>query len=366
MFDLPKIMLSIETSRGFGRDVLTGISDFTRIHNPWYATRKPPFFRRGQYQTKQIVKIPSDIVGIITRNIEEMPIIQKKNIPAIFATSLVPKGRFKGDYFPRITSDHEAIVQVAIDYFLSQGFKRLAYCGFPEVSWSQKRRQCFCDYAKEKGFEANYYQEPHGRHGWGDEIAAIADWMTRLPKHIAIMACCDDRAEDLIEAAKLADIKIPEEVAILGVDNDNLICNLSNPTLSSVVMNTVKVGYDVAELLYKLIKGQEKMCGQKLIVSPLHVEVRQSTDILAVDDHDIALALSFIREKAKDPIGVQDVVAATTLSRRVLESRFRKVLSRSILHEIRRVRLEIICRMLMETNRPIKTIAVSMGFTSVD
>lgn len=365
MHELPAILLSIESSRGFGRDLLTGISDFTRVHSPWTTSRKPPFFRNCKTDSQDIDVIKGEFDGIITRVPEEIPIVQQSGVPAIFATALVPPGFTIDSHYPTISTDHSAIARMALDYFIDQGFRNIAYCGFGDISWSQGRRDALRDYAQEIGYEVLCYDQPSG-YNWDKEIPIIADWLKWLPKPVAVLACSDDRAENLIEAAKLSNVKIPEEAAILGIDNDALICDLSNPTLSSIVINTKKVGYEAAALLDRLIKGDEVMSGQKLLIEPVYVEVRQSTDILAVDDPEVAVALNFIRKKTKDHIQVQDVVDASGVSRRVLENRFRKLLNRSVLQEIRQVRIKTISRMLCETDMSIKSIAMSLGFTSVD
>lgn len=365
MLGLPRILLSIESSRGFGRDLLTGISNFTRIHNSWTISRKPPFFRNGKAETSDFEAIKSELDGVITRVPEEIPIIQQSGIPAIIATTLVPQSFVLNLNYPTIASDHTAIAQMAVEYFLGQGFKNMAFCGFRDITWSVLRRDAFCDYAHEKSIEVQSYDQPPGC-SWDEEVAIIADWLKGLPKPIAILSCSDERGENIIEAAKIAKIRIPEEVAVLGIDDDSLVCNLSNPTLSSIALNASKVGYDAADLLDKLIKGDEVMTGQKLTLLPLFVEVRQSTDILAIDDPEVAQALGFIRQNSREPIQVQDVVNITGISRRVLETRFRKKLNRSILQEIRRIRVKEIAKMACGTNMSIKSIAMSLGFTSID
>jgi LacI family transcriptional regulator len=365
MQNLPRILLSIENSRGFGRDLLTGISDFTRLYNPWAVLRKPPFFREGERELSNLKVIKSGVDGIITRVPEEIPIAQKAGIPAIFATTLFPKNCKLDKRYPIITCDPKAIAEMAVNYFIGQGFKNLAYCGFGEITWSVNRRHVFCNYAKEMGYHVFCYDQVSNC-GWNKEMLSIADWLGSLPKPIGILACSDDRGEEIIEAAKIANVKIPEEVAVMGIDNDSLACNLLNPTLSSIALNTQAIGYEAAELLYKLIKGEEKMKGQQLVISPKYIEIRQSTNILAIEDLDVASAVGFIRQKTKEAIQVQDVVNVTSASRRVLEGRFRKVLGRSILQEIRRVRVETIAKLVSDTNVPIKSIAVSLGFASVD
>ena len=194
----------------------------------------------------------------------------------------------------------------------------------------------------------------------------MAHWLKSLPKPVGLMTCCDDCSQHIIEACKIAELHVPEQVAVIGVDNDELVCKLSNPPLSSIALNFERGGYEAAELLDKLMTGKEKMKNQLIKVEPTYPVSRQSTDILAIDDSDIAKAIRFIRQHCKEPIRVDNVVAAAALSRRVLEKRFQKILGRSVLCEIRRVRVEQIVRMLVGTNLPISQIASKLGYPSVD
>jgi LacI family transcriptional regulator len=201
MHNLPRILLSVESSRGFGRDLLTGISDFTRMYNPWTTYRKPPFFRYGNVDKFDFDTIKNDLEGIITRIPEEIPVIQELGIPAIVATVLLPPGFKLDPHYPTITSNNEAIAQVAMDYFISQGFSNVAYCGFGDVSWSLQRREALKVYAKELGYEILCY-DPPSESSWEEDIQIIGDWLKVLPKPVAVLACSDDRGEDIIQAAK--------------------------------------------------------------------------------------------------------------------------------------------------------------------
>lgn len=178
------------------------------------------------------------------------------------------------------------------------------------------------------------------------------------------MTCDDEQGRHAIEACKIAGLHVPEQVAIIGVDNDELVCALSYPPLSSVAPNTERAGYEAAELLDKMMAGK-KMKNKNIIVHPTHIMTRQSTDILTIEDHEVAEAVRFIRQHAKEPIQVTDVVNAIALSRRVLERRFRKVLNRSVLAEIRRVRIETVAQMLVETDLSISQIALTLGYPDV-
>jgi LacI family transcriptional regulator len=154
-------------------------------------------------------------------------------------------------------------------------------------------------------------------------------------------------------------------VAVIGADNDELLCELSDPPMSSVAINFERAGYESAELLARLMAGRRAV-SRAIVVRPTHVIARQSTNILAIEDAHVAKSLRFIRLHGREAIQVGDVVAASGLSRRVLEKRFRKLLGRSVLSEIRRVRVAHICRLLAETNLSVSQIADSLGYTSIE
>jgi LacI family transcriptional regulator len=168
----------------------------------------------------------------------------------------------------------------------------------------------------------------------------------------------------VLETCTLEKIKVPDDAAVLGVDDDHLLCELSNPSLSSVVLNLERGGYHAAELLDKLM-ADRKMTVQRIEVEPLWVVSRQSTDVVAVDDQEVAAALRFIGRNAKQPIGVKDVVAQVALSRRALEIRFERALGRSIRSEIQRVRLILTKQLLLETDMSVAKISSAVGFSSL-
>jgi LacI family transcriptional regulator len=193
----------------------------------------------------------------------------------------------------------------------------------------------------------------------------MAEWLKTLPKPLGLMTCTDERSQHVIEACKTAEFRVPEDIAIIGVDNDELVCDLSDPPLSSVFQNSEKAGYEAAELLDELMAGK-KPAKKEVIVDAPYIVNRQSTDILAIEDREVVEAIRYIREHSKDNIGVGQVIKATALSRRALERRFNKILGRSIYNEIRRTRVEQAVRMLLETKMSISQIASALGYPSVD
>jgi LacI family transcriptional regulator len=179
------------------------------------------------------------------------------------------------------------------------------------------------------------------------------------------MACNDDRGEQVIEACKIAGLHVPDEVAIIGADNDELVCDLSDPPMSSVAINFERAGYESAQVLHQMML-RRRVREKKIVVPASGVVPRRSTDIVALEDAQVAKALRFIRDHAREPISVPDVAQAAGLSRRVLEKRFQQELRRSVLREIRRVRVAQICRMLVETNQSISQIGLALGYPGTE
>ena len=179
------------------------------------------------------------------------------------------------------------------------------------------------------------------------------------------MACNDDRGQHITEACAIAKIEIPYEVAIIGVDNDDQVCDISHPPLSSVALDVEKAGFRAAGLLDKIMAGK-KMTPQTVVVNPGRVVTRQSTSFVAVDDKIVSQALNFIHQNAKRPIQVDDVIKALNVSRRSLHDKFIKALGRTIYDEIKRVRIDLISQMLLETDLSVSEIAFGLGYDSAN
>jgi LacI family transcriptional regulator len=193
----------------------------------------------------------------------------------------------------------------------------------------------------------------------------MALWVGRLPRPIGLMACYDFKAQQLLVVCRELDIAVPEEVAVVGVDNDRLLCDLANPPLSSVIPNTHRTGYEAARILDRLMAG-ENMPPESHLIEPLGIQTRQSSDTLAIDDPDVAIAVRFIREHAIEGIDVSDVLARVSLSRRALESRFRRIINRTPHQEIMRVRIERVKMLLLASDFSLAEIAAITGFEHVE
>ncbi|MEN8255838.1 MAG: DNA-binding transcriptional regulator [Verrucomicrobiota bacterium] len=361
------VLVFVENSRGYGRGLLRGIAKYAKIHGSWnFLTRPQPYSQprtfRDLVNFKDLLKDMDqpDLDGIITRELP--PSLMRDaaglNIPTIVIPYMeeYPQGLTN-----RIATDSKAIAEMVAQYFIEKGFKQFAYSGYDSMFWSQKRKSAFGDYLEQSGFPLNVYDSATESGNWIAEKESLAAWLKELPKPIGILTCTDDRGLQLIEACRHANVKVPEEVSIVGVDNDHLVCDLSSIALSSVDLTTAQAGYEAAELLARQMDG-EPIHDATIKVHPKRIITRQSSDILAIDDAMVAKAMEYIRENSRTNIKVDDVVAATWSSRRVLELKFRKILGVTIAGEIRRQKIEKICELLTETVLPVKQIAEITGF----
>ena len=252
--------------------------------------------------------------------------------------------------------------------FFDRGFHHYAFAGFSDMFWSNARAESFDRAVAKAGYQCHHYNCRSARyaHSWEREQAKLGDWLQSLPKPVALMACNDDHGRHILDACKVKGLRIPSDVAVLGVDNDELVCDLSNPPLSSIALGTRKAGYEAAGLLERMMTGED-VGGQQIIVPALQVVTRQSTDIFAVEDEDVAKALLFIREVSnKTLIQVDDVVEAAATSRRSLERKFKKHIGRSIYSEIKHQRVLQIEKLLLETDLTVTEISVKMGFSCLE
>jgi LacI family transcriptional regulator len=356
-----KIILFVEHSRITGRGLLRGIFKYSRMHGPWIFYIRPPFFG---VKTKRPINLPMkklEATGIIMDDREITEEIRSLKLPfiAIDVEDQIPNSA-------NIVADETSIGTLAAEHFLERGFKNFAYCGFDGIYWSLARSNSFRKKLEKEGFTPHFYRQPKTNHQrlWENEQFFMADWLKSLPKPVAVMAGNDDRGQNVSQACKIASIHVPDEVAILGVDNDDLVCELSDPPISSIALNFELAGYEAAEMLDKLMSGR-KLRNQTVVIHPAHIVVRKSTDVLAIEDHDVAEAIRFIRNHTKEIIQVDDVVRAVSLSRRVLEKRFHSEIGHSILKEIHHANTEYMAKMLVETTMPISKIVTQMGYSSV-
>jgi LacI family transcriptional regulator len=362
MNSIPKVALLIESSREYGRGLLRGIADYAIRRGPWVFYRNEDlFYRKPGRPNLPLMLKKWKVDGVIMRECDQADQIIRMGIPVVIAPYTTKK--YSG--IPKIMVDCSAVGQMGAEHLIHRGFRNLAFCGFNDMLWSVQRGEGFGRRAKKAGLSVYFYKPPRKqwKSSWDAEQAFMIEWLQSLPRPTGVMACNDDRSRHLLEACKIAGLKVPQDIAILGVGNDEMICNFSSPPLSSIARNHEIAGYQAAEILHQMMSGQK--CGrQTAIVRPTHVVTRQSTDILAIDDADVIRAVHFIRKHAGRMIQVSDVADFTAVSRRSLEQKFQKELNRSVLDEITRTRIDQIAQMLIESTLSVTQIALALGFSS--
>ena len=355
---ISRVLLLIESSRSSGRALLQGIADYSRLHGTWSFYWEP---RGLETVVPKLRDWRPD--GIIMRDYRPLDDTVAKGVPTIsigHASDQVPD-------VVSVVSDSEAIAEMAAVHLLGSGLRHFAFCGCDDKPWSVRRRNQFLAHIEKLGFDVSCYLPPAdpASLNWESEMPYLVNWLKGVPRPAGLMACNDDRAEQVIEACKIAGIRVPDDIAIVGVDNDELVCSLSDPPLSSVELNFRRAGFESAEALDILMSGRPAP-SFTIPVSPTRVVTRRSTEILAVDDPALVRALRYIRQSPRNPLSVTEVARAAAVSRRVLEKRFRERLGRSVLREIRQVRTDHIARLLIETDLSVQEIGVEMGFTGIE
>jgi LacI family transcriptional regulator len=364
MKSLKRVALTIENSRAFGRDLIRGIVRYSRLHGPWVFYRQDLFYvaQEGEPSKLELLKKWGP-QGIISRDLRTLEELERWGIPLFVAIAMEPPSAKRNN----VVTNDRAIGRMAAEHLLERGFRHFGFCGFDDIYWSYQRADGFIERIEEAGFKVSLYRQPksHANRLWFREEALLAEWLKDLPKPVGIMACNDDRGQHITEACANAKIKVPYEVAIIGVDNDDQVCDIAYPSLSSVALDVEKAGFRVSELLDKLMAG-EKMSPQTVTVQPKRVVMRQSTNIVAVENKLVSQALNFIHQNAKRLIQVDDVVKALSVSNSNLYNQFMKTLGRTVYDEIRRVRIDLICQMLIETDLSIADIALSLGYDNTN
>ncbi|MFA5292130.1 MAG: substrate-binding domain-containing protein [Phycisphaerae bacterium] len=358
MKKLPRIILMVEPLGEYLQGLLRGIAQYSNSNGPWVFYREP-----GKHEGTLPQLNPEEADGVIAKIANTAGARKKlpRTVPVILIgyREIIPE-------MPQIFGDTEAIGKVAAEYFLNKGFRNFAFCGFDEFHWSRERGKSFKLFLENKGYKVHLYRNLKGamRKSWQLEQQDLAKWLRTLPKPVAILACNDDRGQHLISACKLGKMRIPDEISVLGVDNDKFVCSLTYPPLSSIALGTERAGYEAAQLLAKMMQ-MKKFINSSIMVRPTHVITRQSTDIIAAEDTLLSEAINYIQKHSNMDISVDDVAGEVMVSRRSLERKFRRQLNKSIYDEIRRIRVNRIISMLLETDLTIAQIGLAMGFKDI-
>lgn len=365
----PRVALLLETSTEYGRGLLRGILRYTRLHGPWSLHVAPGHLDQVLPKAKSWSG-----TGIIARihSPEMEKVIRATGLPFVASSLSESHPPAAGSKFGEIRTDSRAIAAMGATHLFETGFRHLAFCGFAHCRWSSLREEGFLQLAKEGGCDcsihhmkmANWIQRPDWIADWQHEEPIIAKWLKLLPKPVGVMACNDVCGREVLQACATARLQVPDEVAVVGVDNDEMMCELSNPPLSSIALDVEDAGYEAASLLDRLMSRKAGR-GEVVWVQPTHVAVRRSTDVIAQEDSVVAKALRFIRDHGRKNISVDNVTEDVGVSRRTLERRFLRATGRTILEEITRCHIERAKQLLLETDLPSHQVAAEAGFGSL-
>lgn len=354
----PHVALLIETSLAYGRGLLRGVARYVHERGPWSVffrpqgldASPPPWLGKWRGQ------------GILAR------IDNRKMARAVLRTRLPVvdvRNAISGLGLPGIGPDNLAVARLIFRQFLDIGLRHFAFCAAPhgENRFLDARAKSFTQLVEAEGYSCEIYLPRDSRTGWEQRQSHLARWLKQLPKPIGIMACDDDRGLQVLDACLRVGIQVPDEVAVIGVNNDEHLCGLSNPALSSVDVGAERIGYEAAALLDRLMAG-EKPPKETIELAPRGLVIRRSSDWVAISDPQVAAALRLIRQRTDNGIGTTDLAEALDISRSTLERRFIKLLGRTPKQEILRTRLAHAKELLLYTDLPLATIAERIGFRS--
>ncbi|HPA18279.1 MAG TPA: XylR family transcriptional regulator [Verrucomicrobiae bacterium] len=360
-----RVILIYDPMRASDMKITQGIADFARAQSAWQL-----FFHEGKCANKQ----PPDFEGWPADGVIcSCHILKATNGTGHWGVPLVAfGGTWTGNpscdrCVHCVAADHAAVGRMGADHFLQRGFRHMAFCGYcseEDQAWSAPRAEAFAHRAAEANVPCQTFSPNGAAEPWPTIHRTLADWIRILPRPVGLMAANDRRARQVLEACHHLGVKVPEDVAIVGADDDPLVCELCQPTLSSIDQSGRQIGRDTAALLDALMRGEQPPPGVR-IVPPAGITERRSSDIIAVQDNLASAALAHVRAHACEGIKIADVASALDISRSTLQTRFKYAVGRTIHDEIRRVRLETARRLLSALDLPIKQVADRSGFRTV-
>jgi len=350
------VALVIETSNEYARGLLRGILRYQQEHEKWTIDLPEQHRRADPPRWLRTYSGHGIIARIETKSIARA--VQATQLPAVDVSSARELSTI-----PWVETDDRKIAQLAIQHFFEKGFRHLAFCGEGSFNWSRWRRDAFVAEAKKAGINALVFHVDDDSSGmtWPHARRRLMRWLAELPEPCGLMAAYDSLARRLIDLCIQASRRVPESIAILGVDDDPLLCQLATPPLSSIVPDSEGAGYAAAKQLDSIMSGK-KIKRLDTLLPPLGIATRQSTDTFAVEDKDVSVSAHYILAHACDGIQVDDVVKQTQLTRRALETRFKKALGKTPHALIIETRLSKAERCLRETALTLEQIADRCGF----
>jgi len=357
-----RLALLLETGLSFDRAIARGVGDYIHTHRGWVILMDPML----EVTADRLKHWGPDGIICMLQSDGLKAALELNDVPIVAVGANTQDVKALPD-LPIITPNQMEIGRIAAGHFLDQGLKNFAFCSGianRQAQWSREREQGFRERLAEEGYRYTRFEPPRGaKPDMTEMLKALSRWVRKLPKPTGVFVYFDGFARWVLDACVLEDISVPREIAVLGVDNDQWICDLSQPRLSSVDPNVEKIGYLAIELLATILHGGQPP--RLSVVNPAGVVARESTEMMAFSDPDVAVAVRYIREHACDPIIPEEVLKVTGMSHSTAYRKFMKHLGRSVHSEIQRVQLQRMKELLTSTNLNISDIARQSGFENV-
>ncbi|MDR1371426.1 MAG: DNA-binding transcriptional regulator [Dysgonamonadaceae bacterium] len=356
---MKKILLLTDFSSGYSRSLLKGIVRYSNKQGPWMFYRMPQYYRElygddGVVRWAKDWKADAIIAQLENVNLDKL---NELGIPII-----IQNYKERANKICNITGDYFGTGEMAAGFFLNRGFSNFAYYGFKDMVWSRERADGFRSKVEKHGYTVSMLNnESYKTEQWSFDLNVLSDWLMSLPRPVALFACDDYFALQITETCKIYNIAVPGDISVLGVDDDELLCNISHPPLSSIVLDVETGGYMAAERLHQLM-NHEITEAFDIVIPPIRIESRQSTEKYAVDDKYILKVIEYIKVNYARDISINDIIRSVPLSRRVLEKRFKEKMGTSVYQYLLLYRVELFSDLLIKTDRPLVDLALICGF----
>jgi LacI family transcriptional regulator len=348
------------TSLGWRENVMRGIATYSHEHGPWHVYTAPEGSEDSLFFSKSYAW--DGLIARVTSRALARRIVAS-GVPAVSIGSVRPAGCA----LPRVRVDDEALCRLALKHLMDVGLRRFAYCGLLVSQTKEDRAEAFARLVAGAGCPFTSYADftrLRPAVSWQARQRDLVRWVRKLEKPVGLLAWNPDVACRVVEACNVAGVAIPDEVAVLGADEDRMKCGLSSPSISTVEFPAFRIGYEAAALLDRLLAGEPAPDGPVLIAPTGRINVRESTTPNDQAAAEVNRAVRYIQEHSAGPLTVPEVAEALSVSRRWLERHFQKTLGHSPHAEILRARLEQAKKLLVETDWPTAKVARTAGFSS--
>lgn len=356
---MKRILILIDYSSEFSRRLLRGLIQYSKDHGPWLFYRLPTYYKT-MYGKEGIVEWAKSwkADAILAKwDHEGTNLLSTLNIPVVLQNF-----KSRSPYFSNLTGDYYGTGEMAAKFFIKRRFRNFAFYGNKDVIWSQERAEGFRSEVEKVGGNYYYFEsEDLGGKEWSSKHIEMDEWLLSLPKPVGLFACDDDFALRISQICRINSIKIPEEISLLGVDNDDLICNLSDPPISSIVTDVEKGGYETGRLIDRMLK-EEINEPFDIIVKPARIELRKSTEKYDISNDYISEVVNYIEDNFTKEINIESLTELVPLSRRNLEVKFKEEMGTTIYQFILNCRIDNFADLLISSERTLYDMALESGF----